>query len=69
MGIKEMITSYKKLLIVLEILPVSTSGNVQVKRMKEMIPNYRSSWLLNKLFYSALKEMFAEQYGEYAYWY
>ena len=37
-------------------------------RIKEMITNSRSSWLLNKFSLSAPQEMYREQYGEYAYW-
>ena len=41
---------------------------MKVMRIKEMITDYRSSWLLDKFSLSAPKEMHKEQYGEYAYW-
>ena len=43
-------------------------SNIVVTRIKEMITNYRSSWLLNKFSLSVPQEMYGEQYGEYTYW-
>ena len=37
-------------------------------RIREMVTNCRSSWLLNKFSLSAAYKMHREQYGEYAYW-
>ena len=37
--------------------------------IKEMITNWRGSWLLNKFSLLAPKEMYKAQYGEFAYWY
>ena len=42
---------------------------MEVMRIKEMITNSRSSWLLDKFSLSARYEMYDEQYGEYEYWY
>ena len=40
---------------------ITLISNIVVTRIKEMITNYRSSWLLNKFSLSAPQEM----YGEY----
>ena len=39
----------------------------KVKRIKEMITNYRISWLLNEFSLSAPWEMYREEYGDYGY--
>ena len=39
-----------------------------IMRNKEWSP-IKESWLSNKFFLSALKEMYKEQYEDYAYWY
>ena len=43
-------------------------SNFKVFGEKEMITYYGSSWLLYKFSLSALKELYREQYGEYACW-
>ena len=43
-------------------------SHVKVMRIKEMITNERSFWLVNKFSLSAPLEMYREQYGEYTYW-
>ena len=41
--------------------------HIKIPRIKEMITNYRHSWLLGKLSLSAFRGMFRDQYREYAY--
>ena len=48
---------------------ITPESNIEVTRIKEIITNLRSSWLLNKFSLSAPYEMFREYYREYAYWY
>ena len=43
-------------------------SNIKVMRIKEIIINWRTSWLLNEFSLPAHWEMYREQYGEYAYW-
>ena len=43
-------------------------SNFKVFGEKEVITYYGSSWLLYKFSLSALKELYREQYGEYACW-
>ena len=43
-------------------------SNINVTRIKEIITNKRSYWLLNKFSHPAPLEMNREQYGNYAYW-
>ena len=43
-------------------------SNFKVFGEKEVIAYYGSSWLLYKFSLSALKELYREQYGEYACW-
>ena len=47
---------------------ITRESNIKVTRIKEMIPNFLSSWFLYKFSSSALQEMYREQYGEYADW-
>ena len=47
---------------------ITPGSNIQVTRKEKMIINWRSSWLLNKFSSLAPKEMYREQYGEYAFW-
>ena len=47
------------------IIPKSSS---KFMKIKEMIINWRTSWLLNKFSSPAHQEMYEEQYREYAYW-
>ena len=44
-------------------------SSIKVMRIKEMIINWRTSWLLNKFSFPAHQDMYGEQYGEYAYWF
>ena len=48
---------------------ITPESNIEVMRIKEMIINWRTSWLLNKFSLPAHKEIYREQYGEYAFWY
>ena len=43
-------------------------SNIKVMRIKEMIINWRTSWLLNKFSLPTHWEMYRELYGEHAYW-
>ena len=47
---------------------ITSEAYIKVKRMNEMITNYRNSWFLNKFSLTAPKEMYGERYGKYAYW-
>ena len=47
---------------------ITPESNMKVTRIKEMISNQGSSWLLHKFSLSAPLKMYWEQYGEYAYW-
>ena len=40
---------------------ITPESYIQVTRIKKMIINQRSSWLLNKFSFSAPKEMYREQ--------
>ena len=48
---------------------ITPESHIKVMRIKEMIINWRTSWLLNKFSLLAHKEIYREQYGEYAFWY
>ena len=56
--------SYKFIVVVKRLDPNISPES----RVKEMITNYRSSWLLNKFSLSASLKICRYQYGEYAYW-
>ena len=47
---------------------VIPKSSIKVMRIKEIIINWRTSWLLNKFSFPAHQEIYGEQYGEYAYW-
>ena len=47
---------------------MTPESHKKVMRMKEMMPNKRSFWSVNKFSLTAPKEMYKEQYGEYALW-
>ena len=47
---------------------ITSESHIKVMRIKEMITNWKSSWLLNKFSLSAPQEMYKQQYGEYTYW-
>ena len=42
--------------------------HIKIMRIKEMIANHWSSWLLNKFTWLVMLEMYREQYGEYVFW-
>ena len=48
---------------------ITPESHIKVMRIKEMIINWRTSWLLNKFSLPAHKEIYREQFGEYAFWY
>ena len=47
---------------------ITPESHLRVTRIKEMITNQSSSWLLTKFFSLEPWYMYGEQYGEYAYW-
>ena len=47
---------------------ITLESHIKVTRIKEMIHNLGSSWLLDKFSLSAPYKMYWQQYGEYAYW-
>ena len=47
---------------------ITPEAHMRVKRVKEMIKKWWSSWLFCKFSLSAPWEMYRKQYGEYAYW-
>ena len=46
---------------------IPLESNIKVMRIKEMLTNLSSSWLLNKFSLPAPWGMYSEQYGEYGY--
>ena len=48
---------------------VTPESHIKVMRIKEVITNQISFWLVNKFSLSIPQEMYKEQYGEYAYWF
>ena len=47
---------------------VTSEININVKRIKEMIANWRNSWLFDKFSLLIPREMCSGKCGEYAYW-
>ena len=47
---------------------ITPESHIKVMRKRKMIINWKSSWSWKKFSLSPPKEMFGEQYGEYAFW-
>ena len=56
-------------MILSNVLYITPELDIKFMKIKEMITENGSSWLLHKFFLWALREMSKKQFEEYAYWY